>query len=51
VHVVAGKDDAKVVFEGTKTRSFNNAIELWMNAAHGNFGEAYTNAIDITIAP
>lgn len=51
IHVVAGKDDAKVVFEGTKTRSLERAIELWMSSAHGNFGEAYTNAIDITIAP
>ncbi|MBK6940118.1 MAG: hypothetical protein IPH13_07900 [Planctomycetes bacterium] len=51
IHVVAGKDDAKVVFEGTKSRSLDKAVELWMNAAHGNFGESYTNAIDITIAP
>jgi hypothetical protein len=51
VHTVV-KDDAPestVRFEGTKTRNLETSLDVWFYNLSGNFGEVYTNFIDVEV--
>jgi len=44
-----GDPESKVVFEGTKSRSMEFALSSWFFVLSGNFGEVYTNSIEIEV--
>lgn len=44
-----GAPESKVVFEGTKARNLEFALQSWFLNISGNLGEVYTNAIDIEV--
>ncbi|MFH0946141.1 MAG: sigma-70 family RNA polymerase sigma factor [Planctomycetota bacterium] len=39
----------KVLFEGTKSRSLEKALTIWFDNLSGNYGEVYTNFIEIEL--
>ncbi|MFH0946629.1 MAG: hypothetical protein V2A76_15655 [Planctomycetota bacterium] len=51
VHTVIKDDtpEATVRFEGTKPRSLEKAQTIWFDNLSGNFGEVYTNFIEVEI--
>ncbi len=42
-------DDARTVFEGTKERSLEFALQCWFLNLSGNLGEAYVHSIEIEL--
>ncbi|MFG0319208.1 MAG: hypothetical protein ACF8XB_18180 [Planctomycetota bacterium JB042] len=52
VHTVVtdeGEGEAKTLFEGTKARNFEFALQSWFLNLSGNIGEVYTNSIDVEV--
>ncbi len=51
VHTVVDGDtsNSTVRFEGTKVRSFEKSLTNWFEVHSGNFGEVYTNTIEVEV--
>ena len=51
IHTVVREEapELTIRFEGTKTRSFEKSLNTWYNNLSGNFGEVYTNSIEVEV--
>ncbi len=48
--VLGGEEgEPKVCFEGTKKRNLEQALTIWFDNLSGNFGEVYTNFIEVQV--
>ncbi|MBI4879285.1 MAG: hypothetical protein HY812_06445 [Planctomycetes bacterium] len=45
----AEQGEPKVCFEGTKKRNLEHALAIWFDNLSGNYGEVYTNFIEVQV--